>query len=123
MLLCSVSPTPRTPFFLPCERDSVISIFFRQTWHVLSFLLHLFNDPDIAMEHTYCTVGSPLLDMESCSTTTKSTVHVKLCAEKGLHLSADSWEFGVLVQSRDEMKMPFMFLLPLALLIGTLVVF
>lgn len=39
------------PFFPPCERDSVISVC--QMWHVLAFLLHLFNDPDIAMEHTH----------------------------------------------------------------------
>lgn len=56
MLMCSMSLPLRCPFL--CERDSVISVC--QMWHVLSFLLHLFNDPDIAMEHTCCTVGHSL---------------------------------------------------------------
>lgn len=83
--------TPQMPLLL-CERDSVISVC--QMWHVLSFLLHLFNDPDIAMEHTNCTVGHTLSShgLKSCSTT-KPLCMWSSIQKKLYDLSAGVWSF------------------------------
>lgn len=61
MPLCPVSD----PQISPRERDSVICVC--QMRHVLSFLLHLFNDTDIAMERTYRTVGQPARLVSHCA--------------------------------------------------------
>lgn len=80
---------PQMPFFLS-ERDSVISVC--QTWHVLSSSLHLFNDPDIAPEHTYCTVGQSL-----SSHGQGPALLINHCACEALcRYDCITWEFGVL---------------------------
>lgn len=52
-----------------------------------------------------------------------TTVHVKLSAEKTVLPVCRQLKLGVSASSREEIKMPFTFFLPLALLIGSLVVF
>lgn len=113
MLMCFMSLPLRCPIL--CERDFVISVC--QMWHVLLFLFLLFNDPDVAMEHTDWTLScrgpSPALLLNHCAsealyrndcTTFPQTARVRrLCLEQG----------------GDEDAIHFLF--PLELLNGTLV--
>lgn len=62
MLMCSMSPAPQISL---CERDSVICV--RQTWRVLSLVLHLFDDPDIVTEHGDCVVSCPAQLASHCA--------------------------------------------------------
>lgn len=76
-----------------CERDSVISVC--QMWHVLSSLLHLFNDPDIAMERTCCIVGHPARLVSHCACEPLYRQDCITCLQT-------AW-------SREEMMMPFIY--------------
>lgn len=112
------------PFFFPilCERDSVISVC--QTWHVSAFPLHLFDDPDIAMEHTHTRIVLlvilfPLMELESCSTTKPLCMWSSVQARTVLPVRRQL-EFGVLSLEQGGDEDAIHFLLPLALLIGTL---
>lgn len=94
MVMCSVSLPLRCPFL--CERDP--GIYVCRIWHVLSFLLHLFNDPDICYgaHALYCWPYSFLSWAKSCSTTKPlcmwSSVQMRLC-----YLSVEGWSSESLV--------------------------
>lgn len=91
--MCSMSLPLRCPFV--CERESVISVC--QMWHVLSFLLHLFNDPDIATERTYCTVGHALSSQGPSPALLLNHCACEALYRKDYYLSADSWSLESLV--------------------------
>lgn len=101
--LCVQCLRPSDALFL-CERDSVISVC--QTWHVLSSSLHLFNDPDIATEHMYCTVGQTLSSHgQGPALLTKPLCMWSSAQIRLYHLRVWSLQS----RAREEMKMPSIF--------------
>lgn len=114
-----------------CERDFVIFVAKCGTFCFVSLLLHLSNDPDIAIEHTYCIVGLAVLFSSSRRLNSSPAPLLHHCACELLYRkdytaclqTVGVWSLSPEQEGDEEEDAVLYFLLPLVLLSWALAAF